>query len=152
VPDLDAIYVPIGLGSGICGTIAVRNALGLKTEIIGVVAEGAPAYALSVAAGRVTASERVSTMADGMAVRVPDPDALEVILKHTARLVVVTDAEIRASMRHLFTDTHNVAEGAGAAALAALIKESHRMRARRVAIIHTGGNVDRELFAEVLRE
>jgi len=152
VPDLDAIYVPIGLGSGICGTIAVRNALGLKTEIIGVVAEGAPAYALSVAAGRVTASERVSTMADGMAVRVPDPDALEVILKHTARLVVVTDAEIRASMRHLFTDTHNVAEGAGAAALAALLKESHRMRARRVAIIHTGGNVDRELFAEVLRE
>jgi len=152
VPDLDAIYVPIGLGSGICGTIAVRNALGLETEIIGVVAAGAPAYALSFAAGRVTASERVATMADGMAVRVPDPDALEVILKHTARLVVVTDAEIRASMRHLFTDTHNVAEGAGAAALAALLKESDRMRARRVAIIHTGGNVDRELFAEVLRE
>ena len=152
IPDLDAIYVPIGLGSGICGTIAVRNALGLKTEIIGVVADGAPAYALSVAAGRVIASERVTTMADGMAVRVPDPDALDVIVTHAARLVVVTDAEIRAAMRHLFTDTHNVAEGAGAAALAALIKESPRMRGRRVCVIQTGGNIDRELFAEVLSE
>jgi threonine dehydratase len=152
IPQLDAIYVPIGLGSGICGTIAVRDALGLNIEIIGVVADGAPAYALSVAAGRVTASERVTTIADGMAVRVPDPDALDVMVMNATRLVVVTDAEIRAAMRHLFTDTHNVAEGAGAAALAALIKDSHRMRGRRVCVIQTGGNIDRELFAEVLSE
>jgi threonine dehydratase len=151
-PNLDAIYVPIGLGSGICGTIAVRNALGLKAEIIGVVAEGAPAYARSAAAGRVIASGRVATIADGMAVRVPDAEALEIIIRHTARLVIVTDAEIKAAMRHLFTDTHNVAEGAGAAALAALIKESERMRGRRVCVVQTGGNVDRKIFAEVLSE
>jgi threonine dehydratase len=152
VRDLDAIYVPVGLGSGICGTIAVRNALGLKTEVIGVVAEGAPAYALSAAAGRLVSSETVSTIADGMACRVPDPTALEIILAGTARLVLVTDSEIRAAMRHLFTDTHNVAEGAGAAALAALIKERTQMKGRRVAIVQSGGNVDRDVFAQVLND
>jgi threonine dehydratase len=152
VPELDAIYVPIGLGSGICGTIAVRDALGLKTEVIGVVAAGAPAYALSTAAGRVIASERVTTIADGMAVRVPDPEAFEIIRAGTARLVTVSDAEIRAAMRALISDTHNLAEGAGAAPLAALLQESDRMKGRRVALILSGCNIDRTLFAEILAE
>ena len=152
VRELDAVYVPIGQGSGICGAIAARNALGLKTEIIGVVAEGAPAYALSAAAGRPVSSGAVATIADGMACRVPDPTALKIILAGTSRLVVVADAQIRAAMRHLFTDTHNATEGAGAAALAALLKENARMKGRRVAIVQSGGNVDHDLFAQVLGE
>ena len=152
VPNLDAVYVPIGLGSGICGTIAARDALGLETEIIGVVAEAAPAYALSAAAGRAVSATVGATIADGMAVRVPDPEALGVIVGGAARIVVVGDAEIRAAMRILFTDTHNVAEGAGAAALAALAKEAAKMQGRKVAVIQTGGNVDRSVFAEVLGE
>jgi threonine dehydratase len=152
VPELDAIYVPIGLGSGLCGTIAVRDALGLQTEIIGVVAAGAPAYALSTAAGRVIASERVTTIADGMAVRVPNPEALEIIRARAARLVTVSDAEIRAAMCALFSDTHNVAEGAGAAPLAALLQESGRMQGRRVALILSGSNIDRALFAAILAQ
>ena len=119
VTGLDAVYVPIGMGSGICGVIAVRDALGLKTEVIGVVASGAPAYALSFAAGRPVEGGAPETIADGMACRVPDPDALEIILRGASRMVTVSDEEIRAAMRHLFSDTHNVAEGAGAAALAA---------------------------------
>jgi threonine dehydratase len=150
VPDLDAIYVPIGMGSGVCGTIAVREALGLKTEVIGVVAEGAPAYALSLAAGKPTASGSVQTMADGMAVRVPDARAFEIIRAHVARLVTVSDAEITAAVRQLFSDTHNAAEGAGAAAFAALLQEKARQKGRKVAVIHTGGNIDRHLFAATL--
>jgi threonine dehydratase len=152
VPDLDAVYVPIGQGSGICGVIAARNALNLKTEVIGVVAEGAPAYVLSVAAGRVVASEGVSTIADGMAVRIPDAEALQIVSTQTSRLVVVTDAEIRTAIRVLFSDTHNVAEGAGAAATAGLLKEADKMKGRRVAVIQTGGNIDRSLFTQVLGE
>lgn len=150
VADLDACYVPIGLGSGICATIAVRDLLGLRTEIIGVVAAGAPAYALSFAAGRPMSSARAVTMADGVACRTPVPEALAIIQKGAARIVTVSDDEIGAAMRHLFTDTHNVAEGAGAAALAALLQEGARMQGRRVAAIQTGGNVDRALFASVL--
>ena len=150
VPDLDTVYVPIGMGSGICGTIAVRDALGLKTEIVGVVAAGAPAYALSFVAGRPVATNAADTIADGMACRVPDPDALEVIRSGAARIVTVTDLEICAAMRHYFTDTHNVAEGAGAAALAALLQERAAMAGRRVALILSGGNVDRDVFARVL--
>jgi threonine dehydratase len=152
VPDLEAIYVPIGLGSGICGTIAVRQALGLNAEIIGVVAEGAPAYSLSLAAGKPISTDHVSTVADGIAVRVPDSTAFEIIRIYTSRVVVVSDAEITAAMRHLFTDTHNVAEGAGAAALAALIKEATRMKGKKVAVILSGGNVDSSLFAGVLAD
>ena len=152
LPRLDAVYVPVGVGSVICATIAVRNALSAKTEVIGVVAEGAPAYSLSVAARQLVPSETVSTIADGMAVRVPDAAALEIILAHTTRLVVVTDAEIRNAMRHLFTDTHNVAEAAGAAALAGLLKERDRMRGRQVAVLLSGANVDRDVFASVLSE
>lgn len=150
VAGLDAVYVPIGMGSGICGTIAARDALGLRTEVIGVVAAGAPAYALSFAAGRPVATDRADTIADGMACRVPDAEALEVIRRGAARIVTVTDDEIQAAMRHLFTDTHNVAEGAGAAALAALLQEREAMRGRRVAVVLSGGNIDREIFASVL--
>jgi len=148
--DLDAVYVPIGMGSGICGTIAVRDALGLKTEIIGVVAAKAPAYALSFAAGRPINHAVEDTIADGMACRVTDPDALAMILKGASRMVTVDDDEIRAAMRHLFSDTHNAAEGAGAAALAALLKEGAQMEGRRVAVILSGGNVDRDVFARTL--
>ena len=150
VANLDTVYVPIGMGSGICGVIAVREALGLRTEVVGVVASGAPAYALSYAAGRPIATESALTIADGIACRVPDPEALLIIGKGASRVATVTDDEIRAAMRHLFSDTHNAAEGAGAAALAALLKERDRMRGRRVALILSGGNVDREVFAETL--
>ena len=150
VANLDAVYVPIGMGSGICGVIAVREALGLRTEVVGVVASGAPAYALSYAAGRPVATASALTIADGIACRVPDPEALEIIGKGASRVATVTDDQIRAAMRHLFSDTHNAAEGAGAAALAALLKERDRMRGRRVALILSGGNVDREVFAETL--
>ena len=150
VANLDTVYVPIGMGSGICGVIAVREALGLRTEVVGVVASGAPAYALSYAAGRPVATASALTIADGIACRVPDPEALEIIGKGASRVATVTDDEIRAAMRHLFSDTHNAAEGAGAAALAALLKERDRMRGRRVALILSGGNVDREVFAETL--
>lgn len=150
VPGLGAVYVPIGMGSGICGTIAARNALGLETEIIGVVASGAPAYALSFAARRPVTTATAETIADGLACRVPHPAALQFILENVSRIVTVDDSEIEAAMRHLFSDTHNVAEGAGAAALAALLKEGPRMQGRRVAVILSGANVDTGLFARTL--
>jgi threonine dehydratase len=150
VADLDAEYVPIGLGSGICGVVAARNALGLKTEVIGVVAARAAAYAQSFAAGRPIAADVGQTIADGMACRVPDPAAIEIILGGVSRIATVEEAEIRSAMRHLFSDTHNVAEGAGAAALAALLQERARMQGRRVAVILSGGNVDADVFARTL--
>jgi threonine dehydratase len=149
-PPLDRVYVPIGLGSGICGVLAARDALGLRTEVVGVCAEAAPCYALSFAAGRPVSTERADTMADGMACRVPVEEALETILRGAARVVTVTDAEIRAAMRALFSDTHNVAEGAGAAPLAAALKERPANAGRRIAVVLSGGNVDRDLFARVL--
>jgi threonine dehydratase len=151
-PDLDIAYVPIGLGSGICGTIAARAALGRKTEIVGVAAAGAPAYALSFAAGRPVATASAETIADGLACRHPDEAALAVIRRGAARIVAVTEAEIRRAMRILFADTHNLAEGAGAAALAAAVQERHRLAGKKVAVILSGGNIDRELFAAVLAE
>jgi threonine dehydratase len=151
VADLDAVYVPIGMGSGICGVVAARNALGLRTEVIGVVAAQAPAYARSFAAGRPIAADVGETIADGLACRVPDPAALEIILGGVSRIVTVEEEEIRCSMRHLFSDTHNVAEGAGAAALAALLQERVRIQGRRVAVILSGGNVDTGVFAQIIR-
>ena len=147
---IDTVYVPIGQGSGICGMIAVRDALGLKTKVVGVVAANAPSYALSFEAGRAVSTNSADTMADGLACRVPDEAALAVILRGAERILRVGEEEIRAAMQHLFTDTHNVAEGAGAAALAGLLQEKERMAGKRVAIILSGGNVDREVFAEVL--
>jgi len=152
VADLDTVYVPIGLGSGICGMIAAREALGLRTKIVGVVAENAPAYALSFAAGRVVTTESADTMADGVACRVPLEEALEVINRWAERIVTVSEAEIAAAMRFYFSDTHNVAEGAGAAPLAALLKERAAMERRRVGLVLSGGNVDREVYARVLAE
>ena len=148
--ELDAVYVPIGQGSGICGTMAVRDALGLRTDVVGVVAEQAPAYARSWATGETVSAPVGETIADGMACRVPDPDALEAIRRGAARVVTVSEDEIRTAMRHLFSDTHNAAEGAGAAALAALLQEREPMQGRRVAVVLSGGNVDTAVFAEVL--
>jgi threonine dehydratase len=152
VPDLDVVYVPIGLGSGISGVIAAREALGTTADIVGVVAERAPTYALSFAAGKLVSTNSADTMAGGLAVRVPNPEALDIILRGAARIVTVSEAEIRRAMRILFTDTHNVAEGAGAAPLAAALQERDRLAGKRVAVIQSGGNIDRALFAEVLAE
>ncbi len=152
VPDLDVVYVPIGLGSGISGVIAARDALGLRTEIAGVVAANAPTYALSFAAGVPVSTNSADTMAGGLAVRVPDPEALDIIRRGAARIVAVSEAEMRRAMRIMFSDTHNIAEGAGAAALAAALQERSRLADKRVAVIQSGGNIDRSLFAEVLAE
>ncbi|MGE0417941.1 MAG: threonine dehydratase [Acetobacteraceae bacterium] len=145
-PPLDALYVPIGLGSGICGAIAVRDLLGLKTEIVGVQSTGADCYARSVAAGRVVVMNRAETLADGMAVRQPDPEAFAVIQRGASRIVTVTDDEIRDAIRAYWTDTHNLAEGAGAAPLAALMQERAQMAGRRVGVVISGGNIDLDLF------
>jgi len=145
-PRLDALYVPIGLGSGICGCIMARDLLGLSTEIIGVQSTEAPAYALSFRAREVVTVESANTRADGMATRIPDPAALAMILKGAARVVTVTDAEVAAAIRAYWTDTHNLAEGAGAAPLAALMQEKGRMKGKRVAVILCGGNIDLDLF------
>jgi len=152
VPDLDVVYVPIGLGSGISGVIAAREALGVKADIVGVVAERAPTYALSYAAGKPVSTNSADTMAGGLAVRVPDEEGLDIILRGAARVVTVSEEQIRHAMRILFSDTHNVAEGAGAAPLAAALQERDRLAGKRVAVIQSGGNIDRALFAEVLAE
>jgi len=145
-PDLDALYVPIGQGSGICGCIAARDALGLKTEIVGVQSTEAPSYALSFAAGRAVSTQSSDTFADGMATRVPDDEALEVIRRGASRVILVSDAEIAAAIRVYWTDTHNLAEGAGAAGLAAAMQEAPRLAGRRVGLVLSGGNIDFELF------
>jgi threonine dehydratase len=147
---LDTVYVPIGMGSGICGLIAVRDLLGLPTEIVGVVSAHAPAFALSLAAGRVIETATALTFADGMACRVPQADALATIARGAARIVQVTDAEVADAVRLLYTTTHNVAEGAGAAALAALQQEAGRQRGRRVGVILSGGNIDAAMLATLL--
>jgi threonine dehydratase len=152
VPDLDCVYVPIGMGSGICSAAAVRNGMGLKTEIVGVAAEGAPAYALSFEAGRVIEAVVTTKIADGMACRTPDPDAVAIIQENVNHMVRVSDAEIRKAMKIYFTATHNVIEGAGAASLAAAIKEKELLRGKRVGLVATGGNVDHDVFASVLME
>lgn len=150
VHDLDTVYVPVGLGSGICGMIAAREAFGLRTRIVGVVSERAPAYALSFDAGHALATESADTMADGIACRVADVDAVETINRYAERIVTVSDEEIRRAIGIYFIDTHNVAEGAGAAPLAALIKERKLMRGKRVALILSGGNIDAELYRDAL--
>jgi threonine dehydratase len=147
-PSLAALYVPIGLGSGICGCILARDLLGLSTEIIGVQSTEAPAYALSFAAGQVVTTATANTRADGMATRLPDADALKIIRKGAARIVTVTDDEVAAAIRAYWQDTHNLAEGAGAAPLAALLQERAAMRGKRVGIVLCGGNIDLALFRD----
>jgi threonine dehydratase len=144
--DLDVLYVPIGQGSGICGCISARDALGLKTEIVGVQSAEAPAYALSFSAGHVVPTNSADTLADGMATRVPDQEALETILKGAARITLVSDDDVAAAVRAYWTDTHNLAEGAGAAALAAAVKERSRLRGRKIGLVLSGGNIDFDLF------
>jgi threonine dehydratase len=148
--DLDVVYVPIGMGSGICGLITVRDLLGIKTEIVGVVAESAPAFALSFAAGRPVPTNTAATFADGMACRDPQPEALEIIKAGAARIVVVSEDEIAEAIRIYYTTTHNLAEGAGAAPLAALLKEKERYAGKRAGLILTGGNIDMPLLAQIL--
>src|ERR1700726_3856547 len=145
-PDLEVLYVPIGQGSGICGCILARALLGLKTEIVGVQSTEAPSYALSFAAGTVVRTNSSNTLADGLATRVPDADALAVIRKGASRIVQVSDDEIAAAIRAYWTDTHNLAEGAGAAALAAALHDQAKLRGKRVGLILSGGNIDCDLF------
>jgi len=145
-PDLDVLYVPIGQGSGICGCILARDLLKLKTEIVGVQSTLAPSYALSFAAGTVVTTETSNTLADGMATRIPDPDALAIIRKGASHIVQVTDDEVASAMRAYWTDTHNLAEGAGAAALAAALQEKKMLGGKCVGLILSGGNVDFDLF------
>jgi threonine dehydratase len=149
-PELDTIFVPVGLGSSICGVTAVRNALGSKTKIVGVVASASPSYALSFAAGKVIAHEAGTKIADGLACRLPVEEALEVILKNVDRFVEVSEQEICAAMRAVYEDTHNIAEGAAAASIAAVLKDRDRVARKRVAAVLTGGNVDREVFLHAL--
>ncbi|WP_343079755.1 threonine dehydratase [Ostreiculturibacter nitratireducens] len=150
VPDLDAVYVPIGCGSGICGTIAARDALGLRTEVIGVVSDGAQTAKLSVDAGRLIPTDTARTFADGMAVRVPVQAAFDIYSTKASRIVSVSDAEVAEAIRIYFRDTHNIAEGAGAAALAALLQERERMAGRKVGVILSGGNIDTDWAVTVL--
>jgi threonine dehydratase len=146
MPDLDVLYVPIGQGSGICGCILARDLLGLTTEIVGVQSTEAPSFALSFAAGMVVTTATSNTLADGMATRIPDPEAVAIICKGASRMVQVTDDEVAAAMRAYWTDTHNLAEGAGAAPLAAALQEKTKIGGKRVGLVLSGGNIDFDRF------
>lgn len=150
-PDLDTVYVPVGCGSGICAVISARDALGLRTRIVGVVSTEARAVKLSFEAGRLIETKSATTFADGVAVRVPVSEAFEIYSDGADRIVEVSDDEVAEAMRIYFRDTHNVAEGAGAASLAALLQEKDLMRGKTVGVILTGGNIDTGDFATVLR-
>jgi threonine dehydratase len=145
-PELNVLYVPIGQGSGICGCILARDLLGLTTEIVGVQSTEAPSYALSFAAGTVVTTATSNTMADGMATRIPDPDALAIIRKGAARIVQVSDDEVAAAMRAYWIDTHKLAEGAGAASLAAALQDKPKIRGKRIGLVLSGGNIDLDVF------
>ena len=149
-PPLDAIYVPIGLGSSICGVAAARNALGIKTEIIGVVSAQSPSYALSFSQHKIVEAPAATLIADGLACRKPNPSAMEIIWNNVARIIEVSDAEIVDAMRVYYQDTHNLAEGAAAAALAASIRQSSVLGGRRIGLVLTGANVDAAVFARIL--
>lgn len=151
VANLDTVYVAVGMGSGICGLIAARDALGLSTEIVGVVAAGAPAYALSFAAGAVINTERAETMADGVACRAPSAAAFAIIQRGAARIVQVSEADLIGAMKTFYTTTHNLAEGAGAAGLAGLLQERAAQRGRRCAVILSGGNIDLDQYLLLMR-
>jgi threonine dehydratase len=151
VPPLDAVYVSIGMGSGICGMIAARDLLGLKTQIVGVCAESAPATYLSFASAAVVPTATAATFADGIATRTPDAQAVAEICRGAARVVTVSEDEIAEAMRCYYDDAHQVAEGAGAAPLAALLRERERMAGRRVGLVLSGGNIERARFLQVLQ-
>ncbi|UWZ83132.1 threonine dehydratase [Occallatibacter riparius] len=147
-PPLERIYVPIGLGSSICGVAAARNALSLPTEIVGVVSAASPSYAMSFAQKKVVEAPSTTRIADGLACRVPNAQAMEAIWDNVARIVEVSDEQIAAAMRIYYEDTHNVAEGAGAAALAGALMDGNRRK--RIGVVFTGGNVDRAVYQSVL--
>ncbi|VVP55241.1 threonine dehydratase [Pseudomonas fluorescens] len=149
-PDLDTVYVPIGCGSGICGVIAARDALGLKTQVVGVVSSAAAAAKLSFEAGAICETATANTFADGLAVRKPIAEAFAVYAQGAARIVSVSDEQIAEAMGVYYTDTHNLAEGAGASALAALMHEREAMKGKRVGVILSGANVDKSVFAKVI--
>ena len=149
-PILDCVYVPIGMGSGAVAMIAARDALGLSTKIVGVTSDQAPAFALSYETKKLTVHAATTRIADGMACSTPHPEALSALLQGLERIVRVNDDQIEAAMRAYFTDTHNVAEGAAAAGLAAVLRDRERIAGQRVGVVHTGGNVDMGTFARVL--
>ena len=150
VADLDTVYVPIGMGSCICGLITARDLLGLKTEIVGVVARNAPAMALSFAAGKPVPTNSALTFADGMATREPQEEALTILKRGATRVLELSEDDIAEAVRAYFQDTHNVAEGAGAAPLAGLMQERVRMTGKRVAVILSGGNIDASVYRRIL--
>lgn len=150
VPDLDTVYVPIGCGSGICGTILARDTLRLSTKVVGVVSTEAQTVKLSVEAGRLIETNSANTFADGMAVRVPVQAAYDIYAHGAERIVAVSDDEMAEAIRIYYRDIHNLAEGAGAAALAALIQERDAMAGKKVGVILTGGNIDTDWFLAVL--
>lgn len=149
-PELQTVYVPIGLGSGISAMLAARNALGLNTEIVGVVSSHARAYAESFIKKQFIELPVSTQLADGMACRTPNTDALDIIFQNVNRIVEVTDAEIAEAIRVIFECTHNLSEGAGAAATAAALQEKQRNIGRKIGVVLTGGNIDREVFVSVL--
>jgi threonine dehydratase len=150
VPELDTVYVPVGMGSGICGMMAARDALGLQTKVVGVVSTGAPAYKLSFEAGRKIEHAVTTVLADGMACRSPNEDCLGAMLSGTERVIAVSEEEVAGAMRGLFVSTHNAAEGAGAASFAGLMQERDAMKGKRIGVVLCGGNVDADVFAGVL--
>jgi threonine dehydratase len=152
IPDLDKIYVPIGSGSGICGLISARDALGLKTKIIGVVSENADAYKQSFATKKLVSTQSADTIADGIAVRAPNAQAFDIIINGASEIISVSDNEILEAIKILFETTKNIAEGAGAAALAAAIKQKSQNHSQKIAIILSGGNIGKELFLNSLQK
>ena len=150
VPDIKTLYVPIGLGSGITACIAVREALGLTTDIVGVVAEKAPAYALSFEKGEAISTNNAETFADGLACRVPAADAVPIVCKYASRVITVSENEIESAIRLYYEATHNLAEGAGAAALAGLMQERGAMAGKTVGVVLSGGNIDRALYQKII--
>jgi threonine dehydratase len=151
-PPLETVYVPIGLGSSICGMAAARNALGVNCKIVGVVAAESPSYALSLRERRLVEAPSRTVIADGLACRTPNLLAMEVIWKNVDRIIEVSDTEIAEAMRAYYQDTHNLAEGAGAAALAGALQEMNAHEGKCIGIILTGGNVDKEMYEQVLTD
>lgn len=149
-PELDVVYVPIGMGSGVCGMMRARDLLGLKTKVVGVVAEAAPAVAMSFEERRLVGTNSAKTFADGMACRDPHADALDLMWHGLEKIVRVSDAEIADAIRLYYGATHNLAEGAAGAPLAAAVKEKAALGGKRVGLVMSGGNIDRSLFATIL--
>lgn len=151
-PDLDIVYVPVGMGSGACAMIAARDALGHKAEVVGVTSAHAPAYKRAIESGDIVEYRTATRIGDGMACRTPDPAAIAILRKGLARVVAVTDDELATAIRAIYTDTHNVAEGAGAAGFAAATQEREQLRGRKVAAVLSGANIDADVYRDILAD